>query len=146
MTEPILNFSTLKTNYNPDKRIGGECSSYEHQCAMKMGTALRKSGFTFQNYTDLTCKNNDGMSVPRSAQSLAKYLREEYKRPIYINNPSNASKALSRKQGIVFYQNLNGADIDHIDLWDRDRAIGDDYSKNCKKMVFFPLNDNPARR
>lgn len=134
-----LTFSTLWDNYPDDPPCvdaNGD-KIYDDQCAIKLGTALAKSGVSFDKFPGPRCManppKNNGMVL--RAEELATWLKS---RPFkdcpavrILTTGKGFQTALHGQTGIIFfkdywYRKNNGKEEtsptgDHIDLWRRDR-------------------------
>lgn len=137
--EKKVQFQTLWSNYprrDPciDPKTGEAPKGFENQCAIRLGTALEKSGISFRSFRGNVCpvpKSHPSMAA--SAQQLANWLK---KRPFEgcpaVENFTGSSvfSAIKDRPGIIFLANYWQRDRekgsqrrsgDHIDLWNGSR-------------------------
>lgn len=132
-------FAVLWKMYS-SQRIGGNCASYKHQCAMRMSAALAGAGFRLRKYKENTCKAN-GVVHARGAEALANYLGWRLFKPkkSYF---FSARSDVKGKTGIIFFKDIKGFRSgrgDHIDLWNGSRTKTGEYFKRCSEVWFWPL-------
>jgi Type VI secretion system (T6SS), amidase effector protein 4 len=111
---PTFSFSTLWDNYpseDPcrDPKTGGVPSGYSNQCAIRLGTALEKSGVSFASYVGGRCPHGPkkgGMIA--SAQGLANWLKGKPFSgcPKYEKHTGTSIfENIDKRTGIVFLAN-----------------------------------------
>jgi hypothetical protein len=136
-----VSFKDLVANY-PTTFIGGGCSSYENQCAIRLSIALRGAGFPLVSYTDPTCsvEKKSGEINARGAQSLADYLWRRWGIPKKYGRSSQVS--ITGQTGIVFFKDITGFRDglgDHIDLWDGKKTMTSSHFDTSKEVWFWPV-------
>src|SRR5690349_19186893 len=131
-------FSTLWDNYpseDPcrDPKTGGVPSGYSNQCAIRVGTALEKSGVSFASYVGGRCPHGPKKGgMVASAQGLANWLKGKPFSgcPKYEKYTGKSIfEHIQERTGIVFLANYwqrpgetgTTRTGDHIDLWDGSR-------------------------
>lgn len=134
----MVAFAALWNNYPSDDtpcrdKSGNVPSGFQNQCAIRVGTALEKSGVLFTTFTGLRCPSapkNSGRVA--GAQALANWLTKG--RFPGCPNPEKytgqtAFDEIEDRTGIIFLANYwqrstdQGAARtgDHIDLWNGSR-------------------------
>ncbi len=128
-------FSQLWLNYPVEKR---PCDGpWDNQCAIRMSIALIASGLDLNTFKDHMCAHGHA----RGAQALADYLHWKIARP-KIMTGSEFQLGVAQKTGIVFFKNITGfrgGEGDHIDLWNKDRAKGEEYASTSSQSWFWEL-------
>jgi len=148
-------FKFLKTKFNtmwknfPKGRIGGDCAKYDHQCAIRMSEALRKSGIPLNTYSDPVCKVGKDPHA-RGAQALASWLwrHRDFGRPQIFTDAREALKKLKSQQGIIFLKDCFQRENetwekrtgDHIDLSNKGKLRG--YNEDLGRKSYSSLTNN----
>lgn len=146
-----LIFKDLDSKYPIDDKgkpikIKGACSSFEHQCAIRLSRAIQQSTnldiFTGTDYTKKlgpVCKDGEYKHA-RGAEELAKYLVKRLSKPKKFKPPSRTE--LKGKKGIIFFKDIKGFRNgigDHIDLWDGNGTKTGHYFDSAKEVWFWDL-------
>lgn len=138
-----LTFESLNANYpRTEALVGGLCSSYENQCAIRMSQALNQAGLKISSgsYPDPTCKA-DGILHARGAESLANFLWRKLGPPVVSANVKN-DFGFRGSTGIIFFKDITGFRGglgDHIDLWDGSKTKGFNGFGQCAEVWFWSL-------
>lgn len=141
-----LSFKTLKSNYTTDSTNIHSCSMhFPNTCAIRMSEALVKTDAKFLQIFKDSGINKCPHSYVRGAQDLASVLAKPnalgprtygWSGNQSATVPSNAKG----KQGIICFMNIPGfSGQGHIDLWDKNFAVGSDYW-DSKTIWFWELN------
>ena len=133
-------FSSLWNNYpghhidHKDPKTKKEC--YDNQCAIELSEALIKSGVSFKNYKEETCKNcslNEKHAL--NAEQLANFLLhaaqiKNMSKPLFLTGETYLSY-VKEKTGIIYFEDYcprlgehwdyGPRTGDHIDLWNKNK-------------------------
>lgn len=134
-----LPFNVLWKNYPDDPPCinpnGDVPNGWSNQCAVRIGTALERSGVSFSSLpAGGRCPTGpQGGGMVGNAERLAGWLKTKQRfancGTCEILSPPTWETAVSSRTGIIFFRNYwrrngersgNGTG-DHIDLWNRDR-------------------------
>lgn len=127
-------FTSLKSNYTTDPTAIHRCSMhFPNTCAIRMSEALVKTNPSFLTVFQQSSRNKCPHSYIRGAQDLASILAQ----PIvfgprsygWSGTGSNTVPSNSKgKQGVICFMNIPGfSGQGHIDLWDKEYAVGASY-------------------
>lgn len=103
-----------------------ECAGVENQCAIRMSVALQRCGFSLDGFQDKarihgTALRKCTFDEPHivGAAELMSYLKKRFSLSATFSTHqiSKAYTTLSGRQGIVYFDNLDGKKGDHIDLF-----------------------------
>lgn len=113
-------FSNLWKSYPaerfPCKKADGT-PAWDNQCAIRMSIALQGAGVLLNSYGEPKCRHGHA----RGAESLANYLHRRLFWP--RKGTVNEMKSIVRaSKGLVFFKDLGGSAIDHIDLWNGEQT------------------------
>ncbi len=129
-----MSFKALKENYTTDSSNIHACTMhFPNTCAIRMSEALVKTDSTYLDAFKSSAPNKCPHSYIRGAQDLASILAKPNvlgPRTYGWNaNPEGlAPKNAKGKQGIICFMNIPGfSGQGHIDLWDKEFAVGSDY-------------------
>ena len=118
-------FNLLKKVFpKKDSALPKDCLGHINKCAIRMSHALHNAGMDIEDFVDKSghgpgiCGKNEFKHAIR-AEQLRNYLKEKIGPPKTIKDDSQAKRELKGRQGIIFFK-----DIDHIDLYDKDRTVG----------------------
>ena len=132
MIKPL--FKDLRKNYKTESTQIHTCSMhFPNTCAIRMSEALANTMPDLLATFKKSTKNKCPHGYLRGAQDLASVLAQPYvfgSRSLGWggNDNAEAPKNVIGKKGIICYMNIPGFDGQgHIDLWDNDMAVGDDY-------------------
>ena len=128
------NFSILKSNYTTDPTNIHQCTMhFPNTCAIRMSEALVKTDESFLEIFKQSSRNKCAHSYIRGAQDLASILAQpsvfgprSYGWTGGGSNtvPSNAKGI----QGVICFMKIPGfSGQGHIDLWDKEYAVGSSY-------------------
>ena len=137
---PKLAFKTIDSNYSTSK-ISGGCAPYEHQCAIRMSSALRKSGFNMDDFKGTNTCDAKGVMHVRGAESLANYFWKKQGRPKIFSSKEGAKRHVKGKTGIIFFKDITtfrGGRGDHIDVWNKTKMKKGSFY-NAKQYWFWEL-------
>lgn len=129
--------------YNIDELVKQD-PGYENACATRMSMALIKSGVAFSG----RLKIKSGPHKGRSFEPGAKLLADQLAKPQVLGkpqvlSPSEATKKLSGKKGIVFFWKITGYGGGHIDLIETANSLQVCNSAcyfSAKEVWFWPLD------
>lgn len=152
-----ISFEVLWKNYpksDPciDPRTGKPPKGFDNQCAVRLGTALKRSGISFASFHGNRCPvPRSDISMAASAQQLANWLKT---RPFEgcpaAESYTGASvfQSIKGRSGIIFLANYwqraheqNGPARtgDHIDLWNHSRLT--DWFSWVRVNLHFSYDD-----
>jgi hypothetical protein len=141
-----LSFSKLKSNYTTDPTNIHTCSMhFPNTCAIRMSEAIVKTESRYLDAFKNSTKNKCPHSYIRGAQDLAAILAQPNQLGSrtygWSGNPlATVPGAAKGKQGIVCFMNIPGfSGQGHIDLWDKNFAVGSDYW-DAKTIWFWELS------
>ncbi len=123
------NFTTLKGNYRDDAH---SCSMYfPNTCAIRMSEALVRTDESFLAVFKASGRNLCPHGYMRGAQDLASALEKSSglgRHRAGWSNPGSAPKDIMGRRGVICYMRIPGfAGQGHIDLWDGNGPVGQDY-------------------
>lgn len=138
-----ISFRQLWKNY-PKGRVKDDCNPYRNQCAIRLSVALNSSGLIVKRgYKSKNVCVVGGSTNIRGAETLARHLKNIYRKPLIYKRPSRAKILLKNKKGIIFFKDLKGfrgGIGDHIDLWNGKITKTGEYWEKCKQVWFWELN------
>ncbi len=133
----LPSFTDLQANYPDPYNDDERCSDgYINQCAIRVSISLIESGFLLTNFNDHLCSHGHA----RGAQALADYIYRQVKRPRIIPNNQDMEGFVSDKKGILFFKNLDGDSVDHIDIWNGAECESGEYFDSCEEIWFWNTN------
>jgi len=126
-------------------RIGGQCASYENQCAIRLSRALQLAGFSLEGSEGFgpSCAA-DSVDHVRGAKPLADFLWKKLGRPRIAQSPGSAkAMGIAGKTGIIFFKDVysrdDGSSGHHIDLWDGASTRGYDGFGTASEVWFWDI-------
>ena len=129
-----LSYKKLKSNYSTSPTSIHKCTMhFPNTCAIRMSEALVKTESSFLDIFKEAGTNKCPHSYIRGAQDLAAILAKPNvlgpRTYGWTGNPSgNMPTTAKGKTGIICYMNIPGfSGQGHIDLWDGDYPVGDEY-------------------
>ncbi|POF30488.1 T6SS effector amidase Tae4 family protein [Roseibium marinum] len=136
------NHPTTRGNNEPCQSNGS--SSYENQCAIRMGLTLDRSGIPMTSYNGAYCWHGHGHEHILRVEELISWLQGQ---TTVLGTPTThrsvTSATFANQVGLAAFINFwgTGNQGDHIDLWNGTivRRGDPDYFRRSERVVFWQL-------
>lgn len=129
-----MSFKKLKSNYTTDSSNIHSCTMhFPNTCAIRMSEALVKTDAAYLDIFKSAGTNKCPHSCIRGAQDIASILAKPNalgpRTYGWNGSPSAMTPSDAKgKQGVICFMNIPGfSGQGHIDLWDKEFAVGSDY-------------------